>query len=97
MAEFYDQAGSGADPFEARPGFVAMLERVAGNGARTIIVEGANRSARDLIVQEAGPRMLREPGIEIIAIHSPSAFVGDTPTATSCARSSAPSPSSTRL
>jgi DNA invertase Pin-like site-specific DNA recombinase len=68
---------SSADPIEARPGFAAMLERIAGasNGARTIIVETANRFARDLIVQETGHRMLKERGIEIIAADSPSAFV----------------------
>jgi hypothetical protein len=28
-----------------RPGFAAMLERIEGNGVRTIIVETASRSA----------------------------------------------------
>jgi DNA invertase Pin-like site-specific DNA recombinase len=42
----YDQAVSGADPVASRPGFQAMLERIAGNGVRTIIVETANRFAR---------------------------------------------------
>src|SRR5262245_17472263 len=58
-----------------------MLEHIAGNGARTIIVETANRFARDLIVQETGHRMLKGKGIEIIAADSPTAFVDDTPTA----------------
>jgi DNA invertase Pin-like site-specific DNA recombinase len=38
VAEFYDQAVSGTDPIDARPGFAAMAEHIAGNGARTIIV-----------------------------------------------------------
>jgi DNA invertase Pin-like site-specific DNA recombinase len=50
---FYDAAVSGADPVEARPGFAAMLARIAGNGVRTIVVEAANRFARDLMVQES--------------------------------------------
>jgi DNA invertase Pin-like site-specific DNA recombinase len=79
---YYDQAVSGADSIEDRPGFSQLLERIAGNGARTIIVETANRFARDLIVQETGHRMLKERGIEIIAADSPSAFVDDTPTTT---------------
>ena len=58
-----------------------MLEHIAGNGARTIIVETANRFARDLVVQETGHRMLRSKGIEIIAADSPGTFVDDTPTA----------------
>jgi DNA invertase Pin-like site-specific DNA recombinase len=79
---YYDQAVSGADPIEVRPGFVAMLEHITSNGARTIIVETASRFARDLIVQETGHRMLKDRGIEIIAADSPSAFVDDTPTTT---------------
>src|SRR5215472_3332900 len=47
VAELYNQAVSGADPIDARPAFAAMLEHIAGNGARTIIVETANRFARD--------------------------------------------------
>ena len=54
VGEFYDKAVSGADPIETRPGFAAMLERIESNGVRTIIVETANRFARDLMVQEAG-------------------------------------------
>jgi Resolvase, N terminal domain len=46
---FYDAAVSGADPIETRPGFAAALARISGNGVRTIIVETANRFARDLI------------------------------------------------
>jgi DNA invertase Pin-like site-specific DNA recombinase len=79
VAEFNDAAVSGA--VDARPGFAAMLEYIAGNGARTIIVETANRFARDLIVQETGHRKLRELGIELIAADSPDSFVDDTPTA----------------
>jgi len=82
VAEFYDAAVSGADPIEMRPGFAAMLEHIASNGARTIIVETANRFARDLIVQETGHRILKDRGIEIIAADSPGVFVDDTPTTT---------------
>ena len=56
---YYDEAVSGADHVAARPGFAAMMERIAGNGVRTIIVETANRFARDLIVQETGYAMLK--------------------------------------
>jgi DNA invertase Pin-like site-specific DNA recombinase len=59
------------DPVQERPGFAALLERIRGNGVRTIIVETANRFARDLIVQETGHRMLKAQGIEIIARRQP--------------------------
>ena len=78
---FYDAAVSGADPIDTRPGFRSALERIASNGVRTIVVETANRFARDLIVQETGYRLLRDEGIELIAADSPGSFVDDTPTA----------------
>src|SRR6476620_789033 len=81
VAEFYDEAVSGADHVTARPGFAAMMERIAGNGVRTILVETANRFARDLIVQETGYAMLKESGIELVAADKPDAFLDDTPTA----------------
>jgi DNA invertase Pin-like site-specific DNA recombinase len=81
VGEEYDASVSGADPLDARKGFTALLERIAGNGARTILVETANRFARDLIVQETGWRRLRDQGIELIAVDSPGAFLDDTPTA----------------
>jgi DNA invertase Pin-like site-specific DNA recombinase len=78
---YYDEAVQGGDPIETRPGFAAMIERIAGNGVRTIIVETANRFARDLIVQETGYAMLKGQGIELIAADKPDAFLDDTPTA----------------
>ena len=82
VEEYYDEAVSGADMIDTRPGFKAMLERLLSNGVRTIIVETASRFARDLIVQEVGYAMLKERGIELIAADKPDAFLDDTPTAT---------------
>ena len=48
--EFYDAAMSGADPATERPGFKAMLDRIAGNGVRVILVESPDRFARYLAV-----------------------------------------------
>jgi DNA invertase Pin-like site-specific DNA recombinase len=79
---FYDAAVRGADPIEARPGFAALLARIAGNGVRTVIVENAQRFARDLMVQEVGHAMLRSLGITLIAADSPSSFLDDGPTPT---------------
>jgi hypothetical protein len=81
VAEFYDAAVSGADPIDSRAGFSAMLERIEGNGVRTIIVETASRFARDLMVQEVGHAKLRERGIDLIAADNPGSFIDDTPTA----------------
>ena len=81
VSTFFDAAVSGADALEARPGFAAMMERIARNGVRVILVETANRFARDLMVQEVGYARLRELGITLIAVDSPNRFVDDTPTA----------------
>jgi DNA invertase Pin-like site-specific DNA recombinase len=58
-----------------------MLERIESNGVKTIIVETANRFARDLMVQEVGFARLQERGINLVAADSPNAFQDDTPTA----------------
>ena len=60
---------------------MAVLEEIASNGVRTIIVETANRFARDLIVQETGWKRLHADGITLIAADSPDQFVDETPTA----------------
>ena len=81
VAEFYDAAVSGADAIDARPGFRALLSAIADRGVRKILVETANRFARDLIVQETGWRYLKRLGVELIAVDSPTSFLDDTPTA----------------
>ena len=81
IAEYSDDGVKGADPVGERPGFADMMKHIAGNGVRTIIVETANRFARDLIVQETGWRFLRDAGITLIAADSPDAFLDETPTA----------------
>jgi DNA invertase Pin-like site-specific DNA recombinase len=81
VAEFYDAAVSGADPIDERKGFAAMLDRIAGNGVRVILVETASRFARDLIVQETGWRYLQGLGVTLMATDSPDSFLDDTPTA----------------
>ncbi|WP_247973724.1 recombinase family protein [Bradyrhizobium sp. 195] len=81
VGEFYDAAMSGANPIAERPGFAAMLNRIAGNGVRTILVESPDRFARDLAVQLAGHDHLRNLGVTLIPTSSPDFFVEDTPTA----------------
>jgi DNA invertase Pin-like site-specific DNA recombinase len=78
---FYDAAVRGADPVTARPGFSAMLDRIAGNGVRTIIVESPDRFARDLAVQLAGHDYLKGLGVMLVPASAPDFFVEDTPTA----------------
>jgi DNA invertase Pin-like site-specific DNA recombinase len=81
VAWFDDPAVAGADAIDARPGFLQALETIAGNGVRTIIVETANRFARDLIVQETGWKRLQAEGIALVAADAPDSFIDETPTA----------------
>jgi DNA invertase Pin-like site-specific DNA recombinase len=78
---FYDAAVKGADAVTERPGFAAMLERIAGNGVRTVIVESPDRFARDLAVQLAGHDYLKGLGVVLIPASAPDFFLEDTPTA----------------
>jgi DNA invertase Pin-like site-specific DNA recombinase len=79
--EFYDAAVSGADPVTERPGFTAMLDRIAGNGVRVILVESPDRFARDLAVQLAGHDFLKSLGVALLPTTAPDFFTEDTPTA----------------
>jgi DNA invertase Pin-like site-specific DNA recombinase len=58
-----------------------MLDRIAGNGVRTIIVESPDRFARDVAVQLAGHDHLRKLGVTLIPATAPDFFTEDTPTA----------------
>jgi DNA invertase Pin-like site-specific DNA recombinase len=78
---FYDAAVKGSDAITARPGFAAMLDRIAGNGVRTIIVESPDRFARDLIVQLTGHDHLKALGVELVPASAPDFFLQETPTA----------------
>jgi DNA invertase Pin-like site-specific DNA recombinase len=66
VGEFYDAAVSGADPIETRPGFAALLDRIEGNGVRTVIVEDASRLARQLVTQELGIIALMARGVRVL-------------------------------
>jgi DNA invertase Pin-like site-specific DNA recombinase len=81
VGEFYDAAVRGTDHVAQRPGFAAMLDRIAGNGVRTIIVESPDRFARDLAVQITGHDFLKSLGVSLIPSTAPDFFTEDTPTA----------------
>ena len=81
IATYYDAAVSGADPVTERPGFAQMLNHIAGNGVRMILVESPDRFARDLTVQLIGHDHLKALGITLIPTTAPSFFVEETPTA----------------
>ena len=66
VAEYNDAAVSGADPIDTRPGFAELLDRIEGNGVRTVIVEDASRFARELMTQELGILALIQRGVRVL-------------------------------
>ena len=65
--EFYDAAVSGSDAIEDRPGFTALLDRIEGNGIRTVIVEDVSRFAREIKAHVLGIALLRERGVRLLS------------------------------
>jgi DNA invertase Pin-like site-specific DNA recombinase len=63
---FYDAGISGDVPVSDRPGFTAMLDRIDGNGVRTVIVESADRFARKMLTAELGILLLISRGVTLM-------------------------------
>lgn len=77
--EFYDEAVSGADSLEARPGFSALLDRLEANGVRIVVVEDASRFARDLLTQELGIAALIQRGVRAFSANGDELTATDDP------------------
>ena len=71
---------SGADPIETRAGFAALLDRIEGNGVRTVIVEDASRFARELMAQELGITLLISRGVQLLTASGDDLTASDDPT-----------------
>lgn len=78
--EFYDPGVSGADPIETRAGFAALLDRIDGNGVRTVIVEDSSRFARELMAQELGITLLIARGVRLITAAGDDLTASEDPT-----------------
>jgi DNA invertase Pin-like site-specific DNA recombinase len=66
VAEFADEAVSGADPVETRPGFAAMLAKIEGDGIGLVLVEDASRFARSVLAQELGVLIMAQRGVRVL-------------------------------
>src|SRR5258706_11635640 len=80
VGEFYDAAVSGADAIETRKGFAALLDKIEGNGVRTVIVEDASRFARQLMAQELGIVLLTQRGVRLLTANGDDLTESDDPT-----------------
>ena len=73
LDEYRDEAVSGTKDLGQRPGLAALLDRIESNGVKAVIVERADRLARDLLVNEvivdqltrAGARVLTADGADL--------------------------------
>jgi DNA invertase Pin-like site-specific DNA recombinase len=68
---FREEGVSGKTELEGRAALKAMLEALASNGAKTVIIERLDRLARDLMVQENIIADLRKRGFELISVAEP--------------------------
>lgn len=75
IEEFLDEGVSGSKELASRPGLARLLDRIESNGVKTILVERADRLARDLMVNEVivhqftrlGARVLTSDGADLAA------------------------------
>jgi len=64
--EFLEEGISGANELEGRPAMIELLGAIAANGVRTVIVERADRFARDLVASELLLREFTRLGVRVI-------------------------------
>ncbi len=79
VGEYRDEGISGTLELENRPALTALLARIKSNGVRTIIVERADRLARDLMAGEIILRELAKHNAKVLTAdgHDLSAIDGD--------------------
>ena len=73
VEEYCDIGVSGTKELADRPGLAALLDHLESNGVRVVVVERADRLARDLMVQEVivgqftklGVRLLTADGVDL--------------------------------
>ncbi|MGE0627894.1 MAG: recombinase family protein [Hyphomicrobiaceae bacterium] len=70
VVEWFYDVGSGELDIAHRPEFRRLLDLIAGNGVRAVIVEDASRFARKLMVQEVGITLLSGLGVKVYAARS---------------------------
>jgi len=64
--EFLDEGISGTKELEGRPGLAALLDRIESNGVKVVIVERADRLARDLMTSEVILGQLAKAGAKVL-------------------------------
>jgi DNA invertase Pin-like site-specific DNA recombinase len=67
VEEFRDEGISGKTELEGRAGLAACLARVENNGVKLVLVESADRLARDAMIAEIIIRQFQKAGVKVIS------------------------------
>lgn len=70
VGEYRDEGVSGTRELDARPGLAELMAHIRSNGVRLVLVERADRLARDLMVGELLLAEFRRDGVTVIAADS---------------------------
>ena len=81
VAEYREEGVSGTNELADRTALAACLDRVENNGVKIVIIETANRLARDLMVQEVILSQFREAGVQVLGADGTDLTNDDNPTA----------------
>ena len=79
VEEYSDLGVSGTKELSDRPGLARLIDRLESNGVRTVVIERADRLARDLMVQEVilsqfakiGARIVTADGVDLSSADDP--------------------------
>jgi DNA invertase Pin-like site-specific DNA recombinase len=70
VGEYRDEGVSGTRDLDDREGLGELIERIRANGVRLVLVERADRLARDLLVSEVLLAQFRDLGVRVVAADS---------------------------
>jgi DNA invertase Pin-like site-specific DNA recombinase len=76
VAEYRDEGVSGTSELADREGLSELFARIRSNGVRVVLVERADRLARDLIVGELILSQFRDVGVKVVAADSGTELTG---------------------
>lgn len=77
MRVFREEGVCGAIELENRPALLALMEALAANGTKLVLIEKLDRLARDLMVQETIIGDLRKRDFELISVSEPDLLQND--------------------
>ena len=79
VAEFIDAGISGTKDLDERPALSDLFAAIVGNGVRVVLIERADRLARDVMVGEILLSQFREEGVRVIESESGIDLTADDP------------------